>query len=114
MQLLPYLFSFILFFATSLLNELYKTKLKYRKTHFLSLFFTGSAVVAEISLMLLEGRQAKGMFTYLLPQYSQKLNVFAEYATDICCHFLHVTESESPAYNLLHNSARAEDADGSL
>lgn len=63
MQLLPYLFSFILFFATSLLNELGKNKLKYRKTNFLSLIFTGSTVVAEISLILLEGMEAKGMFT---------------------------------------------------
>lgn len=114
MQLLPYLFSFILFFATSLLIELDKNKLKYRKTNFLSLVFTESAVVAEISLMLLEGRQAKGMFAYLLPQHSEKLNLFAKYVAIICCHFLHVTEGDSPAYNLLHNSARAEDTDGLL
>lgn len=64
--------------------------------------------------MMLEGRQAKGMFACLLPLHSQKVNFFAKYAAIICCHFLHVTESDSPAYNLLHNSARAEDADGLL
>lgn len=114
MQLFLYLFSFILFFATSLLNELDKTKLQCKKTNLLLLVFTGSAVVTEISLLLLEGRQARGVFTYLLPQHSQELNLFAKYATVICCHFSHATESDSPAYNLLHNSAKAEDTDGLL
>lgn len=53
------------------------------------------------------------MFICLLLQYSQKQNIFSKYAA-ICCHFLHVTENDSPVYNLLHNSARAKDADGLL
>lgn len=46
----------------------------------------------------------------LIPQHSQKRNLFAKYAAVICCHFLHITESDSPDYNLSHNSARAGDA----
>lgn len=51
------------------------------------------------------------MFISLVLQHSQKWNIISKFAT-ICCHFLHVTESDSPVCNLVHNSARAVDADG--
>lgn len=114
MQLLLYLFSFILFFATSLQNELDKNKLKYRKTNFRSLFFYW---ICRNSWNFINtaGRQAGQKIVYLSPpttftETESLQNMLLLFAVIFCMSQKVIVL----ACNLLHNSARTEDADGLL